>query len=302
MLAPISLLVPWMGLVWSDPSPEPAPIMVDSVLITLIDQADAPARVAGVVSTLEVREGQLVNEGDVLATLDDRDVALAAQKAKLDWDISQKLAENDTQLRLARKSAEIAEAELKRATDALARFKKSVSRTELDLLQRGAERAALEVEQAEHDLAIARLTSELRHNEVLASALQVERRRVVSPLQGVVVQVKARRGEWLEPGETVLRIVRIDSLRAEGFVSAASVREVVAGAPVALRLVGEAEATPYLGAVIFVSPEVDPVNGQVRVWAEIKNTDMKLRPGLRATMVIHPATPRAVAKVKEASP
>ena len=40
------------------------------------------------------------------------------------------------------------------------------------------------------------------------------------------------------------------------------------------------------GKIVFVSPEIDPVNGQVRVWAEIDNTDFKLRPGLHGSMVI----------------
>jgi multidrug efflux pump subunit AcrA (membrane-fusion protein) len=39
---------------------------------------------------------------------------------------------------------------------------------------------------------------------------------------------------------------------------------------------------------VFVSPEVDPVNGQVRVLAEVDNPDGVLRPGLRATMTIGP--------------
>ena len=40
------------------------------------------------------------------------------------------------------------------------------------------------------------------------------------------------------------------------------------------------------GKVTFVSPEVDPVNHQVRVWAEVDNTELVLRPGLAAEMTI----------------
>ena len=45
-------------------------------------------------------------------------------------------------------------------------------------------------------------------------------------IAGVVVEIKRRKGEWVEPGETVIRILRIDSLRAEGFVDASQVRGV----------------------------------------------------------------------------
>ena len=40
---------------------------------------------------------------------------------------------------------------------------------------------------------------------------------------------------------------------------------------------------------MFVSPEVNPVNGQIRVWAELENQDLLLRPGVAAEMTIEPA-------------
>ena len=38
---------------------------------------------------------------------------------------------------------------------------------------------------------------------------------------------------------------------------------------------------------MFVSPEVNPVNGQVRVWADVDNKQLTLRPGLRGHLAIH---------------
>ncbi|MBI2477751.1 MAG: hypothetical protein HYV60_03615, partial [Planctomycetia bacterium] len=40
------------------------------------------------------------------------------------------------------------------------------------------------------------------------------------------------------------------------------------------------------GEVTFVSPEIHPVNGMVRVWVEIDNRAAALRPGLQATIKI----------------
>ena len=59
------------------------------------------------------------------------------------------------------------------------------------------------------------------------------------------------------------------------------------GAPVTLTVdLGGKRQTQFSGKLVFVSPEVDPVNGQVRVWAQIENRDLQLRPGLRASMSI----------------
>jgi macrolide-specific efflux system membrane fusion protein len=115
-------------------------------------------------------------------------------------------------------------------------------------------------------------------------------------LAGVVVQVRRRRGEWVQPGETVVRVLRIDRLRAEGFVRASDIEGDMTNAPVTLRVSLAGQPQEFQGVVAFVAPEIDPVNGQVRVWAEFDNPDLLLRPGLKGSMSIaRPATASAPA-------
>jgi hypothetical protein len=40
--------------------------------------------------------------------------------------------------------------------------------------------------------------------------------------------------------------------------------------------------------VVFVSPEVEPVTGQFRIWSEVRNRDGLLSPGLSGTLTILP--------------
>ena len=47
-----------------------------------------------------------------------------------------------------------------------------------------------------------------------------------------------------------------------------------------------AEPETFRGRIGFVSPEIDPVTRQVRVWAEIDNTDNRLRPGAQGQLLI----------------
>ena len=42
----------------------------------------------------------------------------------------------------------------------------------------------------------------------------------------------------------------------------------------------------FEGKLVFVDPEIDPVNNQMRIYAEIDNTKLQLRPGQSAMMVI----------------
>jgi RND family efflux transporter MFP subunit len=266
------------------------PIKLDSVLLTLIEQVEVPAREAGELSALHVREGQLVKEGTLLAQVDDRDAHLVTRKAQFERDIAAKEAGNDVRVRFQKKSREVADAELRRAIESIEKYRKSVSDTEMDRLRLTAQKAVLEVEQAELELEKAKLTERLKDNDVQIGERSIERRKVVSPLDGMVVQIHRHRGEFMEAGHTVLRIVRINRLRAEGLLNARDLRGDPVGRRVTLNVMvpGSGE-TQFSGKVVFVSPEINPVNGLTKIWAEIENPDLLLRPGLNGSMTVEPA-------------
>ncbi len=265
-------------------------IHVDSVVVTLIEQAEVPARDAGALAAIEVHEGQQIREGQLLARLEDTEVKLARNKAQFEYDIAKKQAASDVKTRYAKTALEVATTEERRGLESVGKFSKSVSQSELDQLRLAKEKAALELEQAGEDQEIARLTARQKENEVQSATFSVERRQIVSPIAGVVVQVKRHKGEWVQLGETIIRIVRMDRLRAEAFLNARDVSGDLAGRPVSLIVdIPGAPKTEFAGKITFISPEVNPVNGQFRVWAEIENRDQLLRPGLQGSMTILPA-------------
>jgi multidrug efflux pump subunit AcrA (membrane-fusion protein) len=105
----------------------------------------------------------------------------------------------------------------------------------------------------------------------------------------MVVEVLRRRGEWVQPGDTVVRIVRLDKLRAEGFLPAKHASLDLVGSQVRLKVASpDNKPLEFTGHIVFVNPEIDPLNSQVRVWAEVENPDLKLRPGMQATIMIAP--------------
>jgi RND family efflux transporter MFP subunit len=263
-----------------------AEIEVPSVLVKLIEQVDVPAREAGVLEQLSVREGQMVKVGDPLAQIDDAAAKFAKHKAELELDGARQLSESDVKVRFARKSSEVAAAELKRALDSQQRLADSVSASELDQLRLLAEKATLEIEQAQLEFNVAKTARELKENDVRTAEHDVAQRRINAPIAGFVAQVHRHPGEWVEPGQAILRMLRLDRLRAEGLVSAQTVGDDLMGRSVTLTVRQGDSPTQYSGKIVFVSPEIDPVNGQVRVWAEIDNSDLKLRPGLHGSMVI----------------
>ena len=284
-----SILLLAFSFVGADRSAAPSAneIEIPSALVKLIEQVAVPAREAGVLAAVDVREGQMVEEGDLLARIEDTEARIVEERARTDLAIARERAANDVNIRFANKSVEVAKAELRRSEESLQKYPKSVSESEMDRLRLVVERSVLEVEQAEHEFRITVLNLKLKENDHRAAEEKVNRHQIVAPSSGVVVQVNRRRGEWVEPGEEVVRILRLDRLRVEGFLNARYLSPDVENWRVTLTIdLPDEPGAEFPGKIVFVSPEIDPVNSQVSIWVEIDNESLRLRPGMRAKMTI----------------
>jgi macrolide-specific efflux system membrane fusion protein len=260
-----------------------APLVIESVVLSPLHAADVPAQQVGVLREIVADEGTTVEEGAVIAKLDSRQAELDVAKAKLEAAQAAAKATNRTKVEYAEKSLAVAEAELRRSQESIEQFAKSISQSQLDVEQLTVEKLALEKKQAEHELELDRLALQLKEQELAAAALKLEQHQVQAPFAGTVVMVRGRVGEWLEVGAPVVRLVAVDTLRAEGFLEAKDAGGNLAGSEVMFRC---EDGSTAKGTLRFVSPEMDAVTRQVRVWAELDNRDGKLRSGQQGKLEI----------------
>ena len=300
----------------------------DDILVQM-DDADAALALERARFDLEIAKRVAANPGRLEEARTAVLLAEAARdKARLELEMARAKADSDISVRYHKKALATAEGELHRAIAARKEFRDSVSLNEFEHLQLAHEKSKLDLEQAEHDrqqaglarqvkqaeaggldlavrqkeialkqveedLQLAAITQRIRENDLAVAQRELERRRIKASLSGVVVQIHRRKGEWVEPGEKVLRILRLDRLRAEGFVSARDAQRDLHGATAAITVtLPNKSQVEVKGKVVFVSPEIDPVNGQILVWAEVDNPapQFVLRPGMRGAMTIQ-ATP-----------
>jgi len=265
-------------------------LIIDSVVLRPLVEAEVPARQTGVLAEIAVEEGATVKAGDLLATLDDRAAKLAVAKAELERAQVHAKATNELRIEYADKALEVARAEMKRSSESNDKFARSISQSQLDVERLTVEKLELERRQAEHDVEIDRYELQLKENAVETAKLDLELHGVRAPFAGVVALVRGRAGEWVEPGAPVLRLVAVDRLRAEGFAPASIVASAPVGSRVKFAIAREGEAAPandaIEGTLKFISPEIDPVTGQVRIWAEINNAAGQLRPGQQGLLLL----------------
>ena len=263
-----------------------------SATLALINEAQVPAANAGVLMEISVREGDMVQKGAPVAKVDSREAEVKLRLAQYEPSAAAEEAKNDVRVRAAAAAHRVAEAELAQAKATRARAPNSVSETEVRRLELSAERYKLEIEVAEKELSIARIKEQSGEAQVDQAELELDKLSVEAPLDGAVVQVYKNVGEWVNPGDPIARIVRMDRLRVEGDVSASlySPDELV-GRPVTIEVRLPRDRVVRLqGEVTFVSPLVD-LAGDFQVWAEVDNREENgfwlLRPGLQAEMLIH---------------
>lgn len=268
-----------------------AVIVVTECRVKFIDQAILASERNGVLTGVEVREGDSVRSGQKVAQLkDDLPKAQLATLAR-EAESPQSTAKiEDAQLaeKFAVERFRIAEEAKGRNTDA-------VSRAEMLELEVAALRAGKEIDKAILELELvkhkkAEIEAELRSYVLLA------------PFGGTIVRVLKTRGESVQLGDPIAEIVDPTRLRVEGYVSASQASTLRAGQLVSVTEDLDDQTAPsslnVKGRLVFVDVGVEPVSQRVRIWAEVDNTALTIRPGVQARMEIDTSRPPEVEPVR----
>jgi multidrug resistance efflux pump len=255
--------------------------VIKNSLVTLSKSVNVPVEQAGVLTELLVREGQLVKRGQLIGKLDDSDLLLQIERAETEKRIAVMAAESQIDIEYARKSRDVASADLRRSEQANLRVANTVSVAKIARQTLERDRTMLQLQKAERDYRIAGLKAQLAQKDIDIARSQLRKTQVLSPAGGMVVAVKSEPGEWVEPSQTLITVVRVDRLRVEGFVKAETARLVKVGMPVEVKFKEAWVSDKFTGKIVFVNPEANPHNMTIQIWAEIENTNQVLLPGLR---------------------
>jgi multidrug resistance efflux pump len=266
-------------------------IRIRHCVVSIVHEAQVPAEEGGVIRGLPVKEGDEIKQGELLAQIDDTEAQLRRDYAEFEYASAQKEASNDVNVRAARKTKEVAEAEHDEGVEINRKSPGSVSQSELRRLLLTAERSGLQIEVAEMEQDVAKLTEQSKAKQMELANAAIDKLKITSPIDGVVVQKYRHLGEWVQPGEPVMHVVDMQNLRVEGFVDASQYSpQDIKGKKVTIEvsLAGGRIAT-YAATLNFVSPIVE-ASGDYRVWADVVNQQeqdfWQLQPGLPADMVV----------------
>jgi membrane fusion protein, multidrug efflux system len=226
------------------------------------DQVDVSARILARIRDIKVRSGDAVKAGDLLAQLDDKDLAAGVQQSR-------------EGVQAAKATLSLAEKERARAQEL---FDQKV------------------IPQQKLDQAI---TAERQAQAVLASAEQQQRQveatlsyaRIVSAMDGIVAERLADPGDLASPGRILFRLFDPTRLLLEVPVRESLAAEVKIGrkVPFAVPAIGKT----FEGEIREVVPAVDPGSRTFLVKVCI-GTAPDLKPGMFGTLALEVGQERAI--------
>ncbi|MCX7314888.1 MAG: efflux RND transporter periplasmic adaptor subunit [Alphaproteobacteria bacterium] len=233
---------------------------------TAVSTVEVRARVSGFIDSIHFKDGQIVNQGDLLFIIDPRPYRLTVDQAKAD-------------LERARAKAEAAVADIDRATQLVRN--QTLTEREFDV-RRSTQRDAT--------AAVAASEAVLKQSE-----LNLEWTEVRAPTRGRISDRRVDAGNLITGGQTgstlLTTIVAIDPIyfifdgseadflrysRLAALGVRPSSRD--AGNPVSVRLADEADFN-HPGRMDFVDNVVNPKTGTIRGRAIFDNKDGLLTPG-----------------------
>ena len=99
--------------------------------------------------------------------------------------------------------------------DAVRKVDKVVSQNDLNQKQFEWEKMKLAIQQANNQKVVDGFTAEAKKAEAELAQNGIERREIRAPFDGVIQEIKPHLGEWVKPGDSVLRMIRLDHLSVQ---------------------------------------------------------------------------------------
>lgn len=227
---------------------------------------DLSTAVEGVLDSVEVRKGDLVEKGQVVARLESAIEQALVEQAKA---------------RVAMQSAILArEVALARHREKLDRAvklssQKFVSDDELDELESAVDLADLELRTERENKRLAEI-------ELERTRAQLEQRTIRTPVTGVVVQRYLNPGEFAQ-AQPIVRIAQLDPLNVEAVLPGEDYGRVQEGMPARIRL-SEPGGRVIEAEVSSVEKVIDAASGTFGVRVEVENPGYGIPAGLECEL------------------
>ncbi len=274
-------------------------VTAEAILFPLQQAAITP-KISAPVKTFYVKRGSRVQKGQLLAVLENTDLAAAAQENKGSYDQAEAAYATTTASDLPQ---EVQKAQLDaQAAKQLFEAQQKIYNSRQELFQQGAmprkelDQAGVDLTNAKNQYEIAQqhldaLTKvgkqqtlksaagqlESAKGKYLGATAQLSYSEIRSPIDGVIADRSLYPGEMAAAGTPLLTVMDTSQVIARAHIPQPEAALLKVGDHATVTVPGRED--PIEGKITVVSPALDPNSTTVEIWVQIKNADQLLKPG-----------------------
>lgn len=266
-----------------------------------LEQAIISPKITAPITEFKVQRGSQVKKGQLLAVLENKDLAGQAEASKGNFEQADAgyVTSVDSTIPQQVQKAELDAAAAKAAFDA----QQKVYDSRKELLQQGAI-PQRELDAAEVALAQARTVNEVAQKQLAdlqrmgkaqalksahgsrlsaegqmrAAEAQLSYSQIVSPIDGVVTDRPLYAGDLATANQPILTVMNLSRLIAKSHVPQSEAAKLKLGNSAELKVSGLDE--PIKGRITLVSPALDPGSTTIEVWVEAAKPNPAVKPGM----------------------
>jgi HlyD family secretion protein len=274
-------------------------------LVFPLHQAIITPKITSTIKTFLVQRGSRVQKGQLLAVLENADLAAASEQSKGEYEQAEAGYASTTRASLPEQiqKAELDAASAKAAFDAQQKMYDSrkelfdqgaLPRRELDSAEVALAQARSQYQQAAkqlddlqrigRELALKSATGQLAaaKGKYLGAQAQLSYSEIHSPIDGVITDRPLFPGELAAANQPLLTVMDTSKLIAKAHIAAAQAALLKAGDPAKIKLPGN--DLDVEGRVTLVSPALDPGSTTIEVWVEASKPNSAIKPGMTVTV------------------
>jgi len=270
-----------------------------------LQQAVITPKITSTIKKFYVQRGSRVKQGQILAELENADLAGAAEQSKGEFEQAEagyatttgaSLPEQTQKAELDAAAAKAAYEAQQKVYDARENLfeQGALPRRDLDSAQVALAQAYSQNEQAQKQLAdLQKLGKEqtlksasgqlsAAKGKYLNAKAQLSYSEIRSPIDGVVTERPLYEGELATANQPILTVMNTSKLIAKAHIVESEAVLLKVGDPAELGVPGLEE--PIEGRVMLISPALDPGSTTLEVWVEAIRPGPQLKPGMNVSM------------------
>jgi HlyD family secretion protein len=279
-------------------------VSAEAVIFPL-EQAVITPKITSTIRKFHVQRGAHVKKGQLLAELENADLAAAAEQSKGEFEQAEAGYATTTGATLPQQiqKAELDAAAAKAAFDAQKKVydarknlfdQGAIPRRDLDSAEVALAQARSQNEQAQKQLIdlnrlgkeqtlksvsgqLAAAKAKYHNAEALLSYSEIR-----SPIDGIVTDRPLFEGELAAANQPILTVMNTSKLIAKAHIVQSEASQLKIGDPAQLNVPGLDE--PIKGRVMLISPALDPGSTTIEVWVEAIKPGPVLKPGMNVSI------------------